>query len=266
MEEKAKVVSYIREPSEGYLSEVEERAFIFLKNDPVQLRDDYIEKYKNEINPDAMRHLFEEYKGYNTRDFDRVVGALTEITYNYLLETQIGKENNTVFFTAGGSGSGKSRNIATLPQKSDYAIILDATFSSKNAVNKVKQALDKRFKVQIAYVLRDPLEAWTQGVLPRAKETGRIIDEAYHLESHKKARENILRLYEQYIISNQIEFEFSRNEIGEGLFKIEVEDLKNFTYNEIEVAKNMSKATDKAYEEEKLTPEQYEAIKATREA
>ena len=264
MYEKTKVLAFIREPSDGYLSEVEERAFTFLKNDPVQLRDNYVKDYKNEINPDAMRHLFDEYKGYNTRDFDRVVGALTEITYNYLLETEIGKQNNTVFFTAGGSGSGKSRNITFLPEKSEYAIILDATFASNNAVNKVKQAHEKGFKVQIAYVLRDPLEAWTQGVLPRAKETGRIIDEAYHLESHKKAKENILKIYDQNTVSRHIEFEFSRNEIGKGLLKIEVEDLKKFAYNEIEVAKNISEATDKAYEEKELTREQYKEIKATR--
>ncbi len=135
MDEKTKVLAYIREHSNGYFSDIEERAFIFLKNDPVQLRDNYVKDYKNEINPDAMRKLFPEYEGYNTRDFDRAVGALTEITYNHLLETEIGKQNNTVFFTAGGSGSGKSRNITFLPEKSKYAIILDATFSSNNAVN-----------------------------------------------------------------------------------------------------------------------------------
>ncbi len=91
-----------------------------------------------------------------------------------------------------------------------------------------------------------------------------IIDEAYHLESHKKAKENILKLYEQNTVSRHIEFEFSRNEIGKGLLKIEVEDLNDFTYNEIEVAKDMSEATDRAYEQKELTKEQYEAIKATR--
>ena len=206
-----KVLAYIREPSDGYSSDIEERAFNFLKNNPVQLRDGYIKDYKNEINPDAMRHLFEEYKGYNTRDFDRVVGALTEITYNHLLDTRQAKENNTVFFTAGGSGSGKSRTIAILPQKSDYAIILDATFSSNNAVNKVKLAIANGFKVRIMFVLRHPLEAWVKGVLPRAKDNGRIIDEAYHVFSHRKARENILNLYSEYKDNENVMFGFLFN-------------------------------------------------------
>ncbi|HWY79676.1 MAG TPA: hypothetical protein VNW29_04940, partial [Candidatus Sulfotelmatobacter sp.] len=170
MEEKTKILSYIRDPANGYRNEIEERAYIFLRKDPIGLRDSYLKKYKNEINPDAMRKLFIEYKGYNTRDFDRVVGALTEITYNYLLETQKGQGNNIVFFTAGGSGSGKSRTIANLPQKNEYSIILDATFASDNAVNKVKQAISKDFKTGIMYVLRDPFEAWVKGVLPRAKD------------------------------------------------------------------------------------------------
>lgn len=265
MDEKTKVLSYIREPSGGYFSDIEERAFIFLKNDPVQLRDNYINDYKNEINPDAMRHLFEEYKGYNTRDFDRAVGALTEITYNYLIETRRAKENNTVFFTAGGSGSGKSRTIAILPQKSDYAIILDATFSSNNAVNKIKQALTEGYKVRIMYVLRDPLEAWIKGVLPRAKDNGRIIDEAYHLFSHKKARENVLNLYSEYKESPKVMFGFLLNEIEKDLIEVTVEDLQNIPYNEKELAEKIATATDEAYEKGELTQTQYEAIKATRQ-
>ena len=265
MEEKIKILSYIREPSNGYISKLEERAFAILKNDPVGMRTNYIKKFDNEINPDAMRKLFPEYKGYNTNDFDRVVGALTEITYNHLLETQTAKGNNTVFFTAGGSGSGKSRTIANLPQKSDYAIILDATFASKNAGKKVREAVSKGFNVRIAYVLRDPFEAWIQGVLPRAKDTGRIIDEAYHVVSHDKARENVLKLYFEYEDNEHVEFEFSRNETEKGLSKIEVEDLQNFAYNKKELAERMKTATDKAYEKKHLTQEQYQAITATRQ-
>lgn len=247
-----------------YISKIEERAFIFLKKDPVELRNSYVEKFTNELNPDAMRKMFPEYEGYNTNDFDRVVEALTEITYNYLLEIQTAKGNNTVFFTAGGSGSGKSRTIATLPQKNDYAIILDATFASKNAANKVKQAVNKGFQVRIMYVLRDPLEAWVQGVLPRAKDTGRIIDEAYHLLSHKKARENVLRLYSEYENNENVTLGFLQNETERGLNTIEVEYLQNFTYNEKEVAEKMKAATDEAYEKKQLTQEQYQAITATR--
>lgn len=263
MDEKTKILSFIREPV-NYNSELEKRTFIILKKDPVSMRTVYIEKFGNELNPDAMRKLFPDYKGYNTNDFDRVVGALTEIIYNYLLETQATKGNNTVFFTAGGSGSGKSRTIATLPQKSDYAIILDATFASKNAVNKVKEAVSKGFNVRIMYVLRDPLEAWIQGVLPRAKETGRIIDEAYHLLSHKNARENVLKLYFEYENDEHVTFGFLKNETEKGLNTLDVEDLQHFTYNEKEVADKMRTATDNAYEQEQLTQEQYKAITATR--
>lgn len=130
-------------------------------------------------------------------------------------------------FTAGGSGSGKSRTIATLPQKSDYAIILDTTFASKNAVNKVKKAVSKGFNLRIMYVLRDPLEAWIQGVLPRAKETGRIIDDAYHLISHANARENVLKLYFEYEHNKNVTFGFLQYETEKGLDTTAVEDLQN---------------------------------------
>jgi hypothetical protein len=263
MEEKIKILSYIRKPS-NYISDLEEKAFTILENDPIGMRTSYIKQFDNELNPDAMRKLFPDYKGYNTNEFDRVVGALTEITYIHLLETRATKGNNTVFFTAGGSGSGKSRTIATLPQKSDYAIILDTTFASKNAVNKVKEAVSKGFNVRIMYVLRDPLEAWIQGVLPRAKETGRIIDEAYHLISHKNARENVLKLYLGYEDNEHVTFGFLQNETEKGLNTVDVEDLQNFTYNEKVVANRMRVATDNEYEQKQLTQEQYKAITATR--
>jgi hypothetical protein len=112
--------------------------------------------------------------------------------------------------------------------------------------------------------LRDPFEAWIQGLLPRAKESGRIIDEAYHLYSHKKARENVLSLYGEYKNSENITFGFLQNETKKGLNTLAVEDLQNFAYNETEVSNKMRVATDNVYEQEQLTYEQYKAITATR--
>lgn len=265
MDDKTKALSCIREPSNGYISKLEEDAFAFLKSDPIGLRDIYVNQHGFELNPDEMRKMFPKYQGYNTKDFDRAVGALTEIIYKYLLETRVSKGNNTVFFTAGGSGSGKSRTIVNLPEKNEYAIILDATFASKNSINKVIQAIDKGFHVRIMYVLRDLVEAWEFGVLPRTKANGRVIDEAYHLDSHREARKNVLKLHSEYVHTELVEFGFLKNQVAKELDTIQVEDLIKFTYNEREIAERIKSSTNLAYEKKELTQNQYQAIISTRQ-
>ncbi len=269
--EKTKALEFVKEPTEGYISELEEKSLTVLKEDPVKMRNDYLSREDvggNEINPDKMRLMFEEhgYTGANANEFNRAVNALTDITYNHLIETKQGLGNNTAVFTAGSSGSGKSFFVASLADKSSYPIILDTTFSYNSAIKRVKQALDNGFNAQISYMFREPLDAWVNGVLPRVKATGRVIDEAYHLDSLDKARENILKAYDKYKGNEKVEFRFTKNATGKDPVEISIENVRDFSYNRQEVAEQMKAATDKAYEQKQLTKEQYEAITSSREA
>ena len=254
-------------PPEKFRTETEEKAYTQIKESGTsKFVDEYIGKNKNELNPDVIREMFTDYKGYNVVDFNRPVGQLKDKVYDQMLEDNAGQGNNTVLFTAGGSGSGKTVAVAGLSseEKAGYSIILDSTFSYQSVPEDVKKALDNGYKVEIVYTLREPTASWTQGVLPRTKTEGRIVSEAYFLKTHQAAKDQVLAEYEKYKDNPNVLFDFRDNREGGNLDSVPVETVRTFSYNENEVAQTIALATEKAYEQKQLTKEQYEAIKADR--
>lgn len=255
---------------ETFANEGEEKSLKALKEDPIRFRDAYIKENGNEVNPDLMRPMFKEYKGYNVTDYDRFAGALTEITYDHLLATKQGQGNNTVLMTAGGPGSAKSsilNNPEIYKNKKDYPVILDTTLSSKNALKAIDKALKKGYEVQMLYVLRDPVDAWKEGVLPRTKNIGRVVTEGYFLKSHENARKNIIAAYDKYKNNSSVDFVFFDNTQGAGNAKLAtIDDIRNFDYNVDQTKEEITKSTQTAYEKQDLTKEQYEAITKDRES
>lgn len=259
-EEIVKRQTEIKAPTE-FRTPTEEKAYKQLeKETPAAFIDKYIDKNANELNPDIVRTMFSDYKGHNVVDFNRPVGQLKDKIYDRMLTDNKGQGDNTVLITAGGSGSGKTLSVAeALPRdKSDYSVILDSTFSYQSAGKDVEKALDNGFDVDIAFVLREPIEAWRNGVIPRVKTEGRIVSEGYFLKTHKTAREKVLEQYETYKDNPNVRFHIIDNREGRKQL-IGIEALKNFSYNNKEVVNSVIEATEKAYEEGKLTKEQYEA-------
>lgn len=247
-----------------FRSETERKSFEQIEQNQDELVDQYVKENINEVDPDKIRQLFTEYKGYNVAEFNRPVGKMKDRIYTELLDNNQGQGNNTVLITAGGSGSGKTTGLVFGgTTKSEFPVILDSTFSYSGAADDVKEALNKGYNVEISYTVRDPLTSWVKGALPRVKEEGRIVSEGYFLQTHRKAKEIALKLYEKYQDDPKVEIGFIDN-TGESMQLGSVETLKDLTYNEVQVAKEIADATEKAYEQGQLTKEQYEAIKADR--
>ena len=95
-----------------------------------------------------------------------------------------------VLFSAGGSGSGKTTSLAMLaPIVEQTEIVYDGTMSDlPRAIGLVDQALASGRNVTVIYVYRDPVDAFVNGVLPRAMETGRTVPLSYHVLSHVGVR------------------------------------------------------------------------------
>jgi hypothetical protein len=95
-----------------------------------------------------------------------------------------------VLFSAGGTGAGKTTSLNMLaPIVEQTEIVYDTTMSDlPRAIELIDQALTSGRNVTVMYVYRDPVEAFVNGVLPRAMETGRTVGIAYHVSSHVGAR------------------------------------------------------------------------------
>lgn len=262
-EEETENVPTIRVP-ETLKDDTEKEAFTRLQANPLGARDAYIEKFGNEINPDLALQLFDSYKGTNSASFARVTGAIKDMVYKKELQTEQGKKNNTVVVNAGGSGSGKTSAInkdANL--KNTNSIVLDTTFSNNSAPKDIEKALTNNFRVHVNYVLREPTEAWNNGVIPRMLKEGRVITEGYFLKSHVKALDNFLKTYEKYKDNKSVGFTMYAN-TPEGRHLINIDKLTNTKYDKVALADYIKAATDKAYETGRITKEQHTALTSDR--
>lgn len=118
-----------------------------------------------------------------------------------LTEQPTSGEEARVVFTAGGAGSGKSTsisNIADVQAIVDNAqIVFDTTFSSPQTIELVQQALTAQKSVTIVYVYREPPDAF-EGMIERARATGRPVSLSNFLETHLGAPTMIDRVMRQF--------------------------------------------------------------------
>lgn len=259
------LTSQIRVPA-TFNNPIEEKAFNKITSDPQKAVDEYIKAFENEVSPDLALTQFEGYEGHNAGELSRASGAMKSLVYNDLLNTQQGIKNNTVLITAGGSGSGKTTGVQKgEPLKDEYSIVVDTTFSNNSAPKDIQKALDKGFKVDVAFTFRDPATAWTDGALKRVGEEGRVVSEGYFLQSHIDAQKNIIRAYNKYKDNPNVSFTFIQNTPDRTFPEVSFDKVSKHLYNRGTLAQEIIDATDNAYEQDKITESQYKALTADRE-
>lgn len=175
------------------------------------------------LNTDYARELSEHYRDDKTRasDVHQPASQFVADLYTQKLKAfaTTGHEP-LVLFTAGGAGAGKSSSLETpegrlLKAKAD--IIYDTTMSDPEwAEWQIQQALDAGGKAAIMYTYRDPVEALTGGILPRAMKNGRTIPLDVHAGSHVGARSTIEKLRQKYAGDSRVEFIAVDNTRGQG--------------------------------------------------
>jgi hypothetical protein len=130
-------------------------------------------------------------------------------------------QTNTVLFTAGGTGAGKTSSLRgnkDLSEMRDEAhIIYDTNMRSlKSAEKKIQQALEANHVVQVALIDRDPYDALVKGVLPRAEHKGRTVPIASHEETHRDAVRTVDELRKKYARNPKVQFIAIDNNHGPG--------------------------------------------------
>lgn len=178
----------------GVGSELETKATEQVKKNSKSLISAYQAKHGKVINNDDFKSLFEPigYNGLNAAQVHEPASALTKQYYERVLSTA--KPGDTGVFLGGGAGSGKTSATSSILDFDKDLFVYDGTFANfDSAMKKIKQAESVGVKPKLIYVYREPVDAWINGVVPRAKRTNRIVplkifveDTAGALQTFKK--------------------------------------------------------------------------------
>lgn len=211
------------------------------------------------INTDLARELSPHYRADRTKSADvhEPSSALMKQHYaDKLSKPTPADRSNTVIFTAGGTGAGKSTGLEIIKNVNKTASKAELTYDTNmnsfdSADKKIKQALDAGRKVHILYTYRDPVESLENGALKRAKGmeekygTGRTVPLSEHLRTHIGARQVIEQLSAKYRNNGKVNIQVIDNSRGAG--KAQLSSLDKLPkLKENEVRKGLKDALERA--------------------
>lgn len=185
------------------------------------------------LNTDLVRELSPDYRNDRAHLSPAVHEPASEFTkMMYAKKLAEPPVSNTVMFTAGGAGAGKSsgiKDVPTLQGMQDMAdVIYDTNMNKFNsAKEKIDQALASGRDVQIAYVARDPVEALVQGALPRAMGSagGRTVPLSEHVKTHVGAARTMEQIADHYRNDPRVQIHYIDNRNGRGGARLADESL-----------------------------------------
>ena len=232
---------------------IEGRAFDLIAKNKDKLIKEYIDKFGKIVNTDKASELFPEYVEDRTRRIavHEPAGVIKRAIFDKYLTENKGQGNNIVRFTAGGTGAGKTSAIDNMPALNamykNSPIVVDTNLANiKSAVRDIEKALDAGYFVDIDYTLRDPIDAFVNGALPRAMKTGRVVPVEVHVDTHLGSRKVILELLEKYKEVPQIKIRLVNNNFGKNKARIvakgkpTIDILKKEVYNKEELIKQLN--------------------------
>ena len=211
------------------------------------------------INTDLARELSPHYRADRTKSADvhEPSSALMKRHYAEKLSKPTPEDRtNTVIFTAGGTGAGKSTGLEIIKNVNKTAAKAELTYDTNmnsfdSADKKIRQALDAGRKVHILYTYRDPVEALENGALKRAKRmeeemgTGRTVPLSEHMKTHMGARQVIDQVAAKYRNNPNVRIRVIDNSRGAG--KAQLSSLDKLPkLKENEVRKGLRDALERA--------------------
>lgn len=227
------------------------------------------------LNTDEARELSPEYRADRTKSADvhEPSSALVKQMYaDKLSQPTPAGLDNTVVFTAGGTGAGKSTGLGVMENVNsgvrNAEIVYDTNMNTfDSADKKVKQALDAGRKVSIIYTYRHPVEALEQGALSRASRmeaergTGRTVPLDEHFKTHVGALETMKRLQEKYGDDHRFSMMVIDNSRGKGNARLVSGLDKLPKLNHTEVRKGLNDALENAYRTGQISRAIYEGTR-----
>ena len=237
-----------------------------------KMRADYVERIKktygsdNVISADEAKYVIPGYKGSLANEYHEASSTFAKRLYADMLKEKKGVGNQSVLFTSGGTGVGKTAALkGTIGQKklNGFPIIYDTNLVGDGATKKVRDAIESGYKVQIAYVHRDPILSFTEGVIPRARIQDRVVSIEEHVERHSQALAKVLELQKEF--GDKVDVQFIDNTGARDAVKVsELDNLPKYDYNKDELSKTLYDELQKAEDSGKISKEHAAATRGTR--
>lgn len=218
--------------------------------DPEAAKAEYKRRFGNILNADNAKELSAEY------EHNKSAGApAVHETASWLVKQMFAEElaknappgkDNTVVFTAGGAGAGKTTAVSSLPGvqaiQDRAQIVYDGTLRpSIKAVQRIDQALAAGKHVEIAYVHRDPESSFRQGVLGRASRqeeqtgSGRTVPLDEFAHQHSSIQDSMRQVAEKYANDPRVKLSVIDNSRGKGKTELSTLDAlpKNSSFADL---------------------------------
>jgi hypothetical protein len=258
---------------------IEQAYFERLGNDYTGLASEYAALPSTDggriLNTDDAREMSPEYRMDRTRSADvhEPSSAFVKQMYAEKLSspTPTGKDN-TVLFTAGGTGAGKTTGLQEAQKVSqgirDAEMVYDTNMNTfESADKKINQALTAGRKVGIVYTYRDPVEAMENGALKRASRmeaelgTGRTVPIDEHFKTHIGSREVMDQLQAKYGDDHRFHMMVIDNSRGPGNAAVVsgLDKLPRLDHNE--VRKGLNNALEQKYRSGAISQAIYEGTR-----
>jgi hypothetical protein len=272
------LASLVPQPPQLSGNPIESAYFDRLTNDYKGLTQEYAALPSTDggriLNTDDAREMSPEYRADRTRSADvhEPSSAFVKQMYAQRLseDTPTGRDN-TVLFTAGGTGAGKTTGLQMVqnvhPDIKNAEMVYDTNMNTfESADKKIKQALDAGRKVSIVYTYRDPVEALENGALKRASRmeaeigTGRTVPIDEHFKTHAGSREVMDRLQAKY--GDDHRFSLMVVDNSRGPKKAVVSSLDKLPkLDHTQVRKGLNDALENAYRTGQISPAIYQGTR-----
>jgi hypothetical protein len=265
-------------PSPQLLSDeqrsVERSAINRVENDPEGMVGQYTQRWGPHIDADNARELFPEYnanRALHSASVQEPADWVARQAYEQQLpKAPTGNQTDTVLFTAGGAGAGKSSGLKNNPTLANAAqIVYDTHMNTISpALDKIDAALNAGKDVHVVYTYRDPLDSFN-GVLDRAARQeekdgvpGRTVPIPGVVDTHVGANEVMPMLAWRYQGDPRVQFHWFDNSRGEGngTFVNSFSDLPRFPYSADELANLYGQRANDALASGRISPAVYKGI------
>jgi len=247
---------------------VEQRASDRVRQNAPALAEEYVRRFGNEISTDNAREVVspeyaasKEARTLWSKATQKPAGALSDYLFDEALKHPDPEKARVVVMTAGGTGAGKTSALRGNPDLCNAQFIYDSNLSSKkSSVAKIEAAKAAGNQVEIMFVHRDPVEALTGGVLPRAMEEGRVVDLEAHARMYRDSAENFGYLMRKYSGDSDVRFTAFDNTRGFDRGRMmPLEETARIRYSTNELRPKLVAALEKEYSNGRISEPVYRA-------
>ena len=232
----------------------------------------YRSRYGVLVGTDLAQEMFPDYARDRESRFrfaaavQRAAAALADAIFDEIVSQSSG---GVALFTAGGTGAGKTSSImrddVARPAFLTSTVIFDGNFNSVNSSkSKIDSVLARGCEVVVIFVHRHPVEAYLQGVIPRAKEQGRSVPVSGHIRMHKDSLKTCLKVGRHFADNPKVSFRVLNNTGHEQeSFRSTIDYLKAVRYDFTVLEATIRKALQHELAEKRISEALYESACGT---